>query len=66
MLNILDPEIVVIGGGVALSGSILFDRVNKKLNEYALPSVLEGLKIVSAELGNDAGIIGAAYLGMNE
>ena len=66
LLNILDPEIVVIGGGVALSGSILFDRVNKKLNEYALPSVLEGLKIVSAELGNDAGIIGAAYLGMNE
>lgn len=66
LLNILDPEIVVIGGGVALSGSILFDRVNKKLNEYALSSVLEGLKIVSAELGNDAGIIGAAYLGMNE
>ena len=47
-------------------GIDLFDRVNKKLNEYALSSVLEGLKIVSAELGNDGGIIGAAYLGMNE
>ena len=65
LLNILDPEIVVIGGGVALAGPILFDRVNEKLKEYALPSTLENLKIVPAELGNDAGIIGAAYLGMN-
>ena len=65
LLNILDPEIVVIGGGVALAGEILFDRINEKLTKYALPSTLEGLKIVPAELGNDAGIIGAAYLGMN-
>ena len=64
LLNVLDPEIVVIGGGVALAGSILFDKVNEKLKKYALPSTLEKLKIVPAELGNDAGIIGAAYLGM--
>ena len=64
LLNILDPEIIVIGGGVALAGDILFDRVNERLKEYALPSTLENLKITSAELGNDAGVIGAAYLGM--
>ena len=65
LLNILDPEIIVIGGGVALAGEILFDRIKEKLTKYALSSTLEGLKIVPAELGNDAGIIGAAYLGMN-
>lgn len=62
LLNILDTEIIVIGGGVSLAGPILFDKVNEKLKEYALPTTLENLKIVPATLGNDAGIIGAAYL----
>lgn len=64
LLNVIDPEIIVIGGGVALAGDILFDRVNEKLKKYALASTLEGLRIVQADLGNDAGIMGAAYLGM--
>ena len=34
------------------------------IKKYALPSTLENLKIITAELGNDAGILGAAYLGM--
>nr|WP_315048719.1 ROK family protein [uncultured Leptotrichia sp.] len=64
LLSTLDPEIVVVGGGVALAGDILFDKVKEKLGKYAFPSTIENLKIVSATLGNDAGILGAAYLGM--
>ena len=64
LLNILDPEIIVVGGGVALAGDILFNAINEKLKQYSLPSCLENLKIVQAQLGNDAGILGAAYLGM--
>ena len=64
LLNTLDPEIVVLGGGVSLAGDFLIDRVKENLKKYALPSALEGLKIVQAELGNDAGILGAAYLAM--
>ena len=64
LLSILDPEIVVVGGGVALAGDFLFDRVKEKLKDVAFPSILENLKIVAATLGNDAGILGAAYLGM--
>ena len=64
LLSILDPEIVVVGGGVALAGDFLFDRVKEKLKDVVFPSILENLKIVTATLGNDAGILGAAYLGM--
>lgn len=62
LLNVLDTDVVVVGGGIALAGDILFDKINKKLRKYAMLSTLEGLKIVPAELGNDAGIYGAAYL----
>ena len=64
ILNVIDPEVVVIGGGVSLAGPILFDKVNQYIKKYALPSTLENLKIITAKLGNDAGILGAAYLGM--
>ncbi len=62
LLNVLDTDVVVVGGGIALAGDILFDKINEKLRKYAMLSTLEGLKIVQAELGNDAGIYGAAYL----
>ena len=64
LLNVLDPEIVVVGGGVSVAGDILFDKVKERLKKYAFPSTTENLKIVAASLGNDAGILGAAYLGM--
>ena len=64
LLNVLDPEIVVVGGGVSLAGDILFDKVKERLKKYAFPSTTENLKIVAASLGNDAGILGAAYLVM--
>jgi len=64
LLNVLDPEIVIVGGGVSLAGDILFDKVKERLKKYAFPSTTENLKIVAASLGNDAGILGAAYLGM--
>lgn len=62
LLNVLDTDVVVVGGGIALAGDILFNKINEKLRKYAMLSTLEGLKIVQAELGNDAGIYGAAYL----
>ena len=66
LLNTLDPEVVVIGGGMSLAGDFLIDKIKDRLKNYALPSALEGLKILKAELGNDAGILGAAYLVMEE
>lgn len=63
MIHLLDPEVIAIGGGVCGAGEFLFvplrERVAKKcfFSEFA--------KIVPAEMGNNAGMIGAAMLGQN-
>ncbi len=58
--NALNPEVVVLSGGMAKAGRLLFDRVRETVKSRALKEVTKGLKIVPGELGDDAGIIGAA------
>ncbi|HFU6809396.1 TPA: ROK family glucokinase [Streptococcus agalactiae] len=60
--NILNPDSVVIGGGVSAAGEFLRSRVEKYFVTIAFPQVKKSTKIKIAELGNDAGIIGAASL----
>lgn len=62
IINILNPEAIVIGGGVALAGDILFDALKEELKKTALGISLDGIKILPAALGNDAGVVGAAAL----
>ena len=62
ILNLLNPELVVIGGGVSLAGDILFDNLKEKLKEETLKVALDAVKIVPGELGNNAGVVGAAAL----
>lgn len=62
ILNIINPEKIILGGGVALAGDILLDKVKEKLPNYALPVTLNNFEIVIGTLGNDAGILGAAAL----
>lgn len=62
LINVLNPEIIVIGGGVALAGDILFKPLNEEIKKTALRVSLEGIQIVPAALGNDSGVVGAAAL----
>lgn len=62
IVNILNPDSVVIGGGVSAAGEFLRSRVEKYFVTYAFPQVRKTTKVKIAELGNDAGIIGAASL----
>ena len=63
-VNLLNPEIVVIGGGVALSaGRNFFKLIEKEIKTRAFPSATKNLEIARAKLGNDAGFIGASILG---
>ncbi len=64
MVDILDPEVFVIGGGVSHAGDFLFDKLKEKAGKNITFKEVVGIpEIVPAQFGNDAGIIGAAYSG---
>lgn len=58
---VVDPETIVVGGGVSKAGQPLIDCIQKFYKKYAFPLCKE-TPIVTAKLGNDAGIYGAARL----
>ena len=59
---VCDLDLVVIGGGVARSGRLLFDPLRTALADYAGLEFLAGLHVLPAELGGEAGLVGAARL----
>ena len=65
LINIYDPDMLVLGGGVAHAGDFLLDAVRAALGDYVYCPALSWARVELARLGNDAGIIGAAMLGRN-
>ncbi|MGH2529743.1 MAG: ROK family glucokinase [Actinomycetota bacterium] len=67
LVNVLDPQVVVVGGGVIRAGDLLLDPAR-----VAFAEAVEGfdhrpnVPIVGAQLGNDAGAVGAATLALEE
>lgn len=61
-INVLDPEVVAIGGGVSGAGDFLLGNVRKYLDRYVFFNRRSFAKLVLASMGNDAGIVGAATL----
>lgn len=61
-VNIFNPELVVVGGGVSSAGDLLLEPAREECRRRALKATSEEVRIVAAELGNDAGLIGAAAL----
>jgi len=62
--NTLNPASIVIGGGVSAAGEFLRSRVQKYFEEFTFPQVRNSTQIKLAELGNEAGVIGAASLAL--
>lgn len=63
IINIVDPEVICLGGGVSAAGTFLLDAVRAKLPSMIFYKAMPYARIELATLGNDAGIIGAAMLG---
>jgi len=62
VVNLLNPDCIVIGGGVAGAGSVLFDTITEVIRAQAMPIQGKAVKVHRAKLGADAGLIGAALL----
>ena len=62
VVNLLNPQIIVLGGGVANAGKLLLDPIRKTVRERAFKVSRQNLKIVLSKFKNKAGIIGAATL----
>ncbi|MGW6796909.1 ROK family protein [Streptomyces chartreusis] len=58
--TLVEIDIAVIGGGVGKAGDVLFTPLRKALSDYATLSFVQRLAIVPAQMGTDAGLVGAA------
>ena len=63
IINMIDPEVIVLGGGVSAAGEFLLDAVREAVKPMVFFKTMPYARIELAQLGNDAGIIGAAMLG---
>ncbi|HEX7463817.1 MAG TPA: ROK family protein [Actinomycetota bacterium] len=67
LVNVLDPQVVVIGGGAAAAGELLLEPARKAfMKAVEGPDHRPQVPIVVGELGNDAGAVGAAALALEE
>jgi glucokinase len=62
LVNIFDPELVVIGGGFAAAGDFVLDPAREVMKREALAPEADRVRIVRAELGTTAGLIGAGLI----
>jgi glucokinase len=62
VVNLLNPEKIIIGGGVGQAGDLLFDAIRETIKKRALGVSADAVEIVPADLGENAGVIGASLL----
>jgi predicted NBD/HSP70 family sugar kinase len=61
-INVLDPELIVLGGSTIRAGEIVLEPATRVVRNRALPGLAEHARIVAGELGEDAGAVGAASM----
>jgi glucokinase len=64
LVNLLNPELIVIGGGLSKMGDRLFQPVRRAIDRRAFRAPAQAVRVVPAELGDDAGVLGAAVVAM--
>ena len=65
LVNLLSPDRIVIGGGIAGAGRWLFDPIRRTIRARAMRP-LRGVPVVPARLGSSAGLVGAAALAVEK
>ncbi len=64
LVNLFNPELIVIGGGLTKMGARLFDPVRRIIDRRAFRTAAQVVKVVPAQLGDDVGVLGAAAVAM--
>ena len=62
VVNLLNPEKIIIGGGVSQAGNFLIDPIRQTIKERAIKVSADAVEVVTAKLGERAGVIGASLL----
>jgi glucokinase len=65
VVNVFNPELIVIGGGALAAGELLLGPAREVVAERALPPVRDMVSIVPAEFGDESGMLGAALLALD-
>lgn len=60
LIHALNPDVLLLGGGVSEQGEFLLNRVRAQLEKLVIPSFYKNLRVSAAKLGNDAALLGAA------
>lgn len=61
-INLLDIRKVIVGGGVSQADEFILDPVRVTVARYVMPALRDGVEVIRETLGNEAGMLGAAYL----
>ncbi len=64
VIHILEPERILIGGGVSKAGDLLFDPIRRTVQEHVLSEIYQDVDILPAALAEDVGLLGAAALAL--
>ena len=64
--NILDPDLIIIGGGISESGDLMFNIIRNEMEKRCLGPILRNCKIMKSNLGSKIGVLGAIALAITE
>lgn len=66
VIHLVEPQRIIIGGGVSQAGALLFEPIRKTVDQHLMSDVYQGVGIVPAALGSDVGLLGAVALALSK
>ncbi len=66
LVNVFNPEKIIIGGGISAAGDLLFDPLDEELRKRAFKSYTKNMEILPAKLGNWAGVVGMGKIALRK
>jgi glucokinase len=64
LVSLLNPQMIVLGGGLMQAGDLLLEPLRREVLEWAQPLAARQVRIELTQLGEDAGVLGAARLAL--